>query len=46
MEATIKVDGRQIHIGYFASFESAVAARKAAEKQYCFHDNHGAEKKK
>lgn len=44
--ATIKVGGRQIHIGYFASFESAVAARKAAEKQYGFHDNHGAEKKK
>ncbi len=29
------------HIGYFNDFNAAVAARKAAERQYGFHANHG-----
>jgi hypothetical protein len=39
--ARIKVDGREIYLGLFTRFEDAVAARKAAEKQFGFHANHG-----
>ncbi|MEG1123085.1 MAG: HNH endonuclease [Citrobacter sp.] len=39
--AEIKVDRRKIHIGQFEKFEDAVAARKAAEVTYGFHENHG-----
>lgn len=37
----IKVDRRKIHIGQFENFDEAVAARKAAEVEYGFHENHG-----
>lgn len=40
--ATITINRRQKHIGYFDSFEDALAARKAAEIEYGFHENHGA----
>lgn len=36
----IKVKGREIHIGHFKVFEDAVKARKRAEEQYGFHENH------
>lgn len=39
--AEIKVDRRKIHIGQFDDFDEAVAARKAAEAAYGFHENHG-----
>ena len=39
--AEIKVDGRKLHLGTFADIEDAIAVRKAAEKRYEFHDNHG-----
>lgn len=39
--AEIKVDRKKIHIGQFAKFADAVAARKAAEVKYGFHENHG-----
>lgn len=39
--AQIGIDGRRIHIGNFASFDSAVSARKAAEKEFGYHPNHG-----
>lgn len=39
--AEIKVDRKKIHIGQFAEFADAVAARKAAEVKYGFHENHG-----
>jgi hypothetical protein len=39
--AQIMVNGRQIHLGYFAAKEEAIAARKAAETMYGFHENHG-----
>lgn len=29
------------HLGYFTSFDEAVAARKAAEREHGFHPNHG-----
>ena len=39
--ARINVSGRKMHIGYFESFDAAVAARKAANIEYGFHENHG-----
>ena len=39
--AYIKADRRKIHLGYFADFDSAVQARRAAEKSFGFHPNHG-----
>lgn len=39
--ARIHLKYRGTHIGYFDDFESAVAARKAAEADYGFHPNHG-----
>lgn len=43
--AGIKVDGKYKSLGYFSDFEAAVAARKAAETVYGFHENHGSVKK-
>lgn len=40
-QALIKVSGRQIHLGSFASKPGAIAARKAAERRFGFHPNHG-----
>jgi hypothetical protein len=39
--ATIVVDYRQTHVGYYASIEEAAAARKAAEAGYGFTERHG-----
>lgn len=39
--AHIKVNQKFINLGYFDTFEAAVAARKAAEVKYNFHPNHG-----
>lgn len=39
--ATITVDNRAIHLGYFETEAEAIAARKAAEREYGFHPNHG-----
>lgn len=39
--ATICVDGKSCHIGYFDSFDDAVIARKNADSKYGFHNNHG-----
>ena len=39
--ATIKVSSKQIHLGYFTRQTDAISARKAAEKKYGFHPNHG-----
>jgi hypothetical protein len=35
--ATIKVDGKSIHLGSFATLEEATRARREAERQYGFH---------
>lgn len=37
----ITVDGKYKHIGIFDTKELAVQARKQAEKQHGFHENHG-----
>jgi hypothetical protein len=37
----IKTNNKLRHIGRFVSFDEAVTARKAAEKQHGFHPNHG-----
>jgi len=39
--AYIKVDGKQKHLGYYVDKQDAIDVRKAAEKQYGFHANHG-----
>lgn len=40
--ARIIVGKKEHHLGVFQSREEAVAARKAAERQHEFHENHGA----
>lgn len=39
--AQIQPDGKAVHLGLFDYFEDAVAARKAAERRFGFHENHG-----
>ncbi|ENW7558987.1 HNH endonuclease [Salmonella enterica] len=39
--AQIFLDGRQQRLGYFLTLLDAVAARKSAEIQHGFHENHG-----
>ena len=43
-QAQIVVGGKRENLGRFDSFESAVAARKAAELKYGFHSNHGSDR--
>ena len=40
-KAQIVVDRKYIFLGYHDNKESAIRARKAAEKKYGFHENHG-----
>jgi len=40
-QANIGVNGKSVYLGLFEKFEDAVAARKAAEIKYGFHENHG-----
>lgn len=39
--AVIRVEGKQKHLGTFNLKEDAINARKTAEKQYGYHENHG-----
>jgi hypothetical protein len=41
--ATIKANGKRIHLGCFYNIECAIAARQAANIKYKFHRNHGIE---
>lgn len=40
-KARIKHNDKSIHLGIFDTLAEAVAARKAAERKYGFHENHG-----
>ena len=40
----IRVNGKRLHLGYTTDFDIAIAMRKAAERKYGFHKNHGSEK--
>ena len=39
--AKIRVDKKQVHLGYFSTYSDAVNARKNAEVLYGYHENHG-----
>ncbi len=39
--AYIKVNGKRYHLGRSFDYQEAVARRKAAERKYGFHENHG-----
>lgn len=43
-KARIKVDGEEIHLGNYETLEEAAAARKEAEVEYGYHENHGRDK--
>lgn len=40
-KASIKINGKDIHLGVFPTKEEAISARRNAEKNYKFHINHG-----
>lgn len=39
--ATIMVNGKHVHLGYFKNKDEAAAARIAGQEKYGFHKNHG-----
>lgn len=39
--AQIRVDGKQIHLGFFSTFYAACMCRHYANIKYGFHENHG-----
>ncbi len=39
--AIIQANGMRKHLGYFEDINDAINARKQAEKEYGFHENHG-----
>ena len=39
--AKIGVNGKTLHLGYFLTIEDAAAARRAADRRFGFHINHG-----
>lgn len=41
--AQIKADGTTKHLGCFVNLEEAITVRKAANIQYGYHENHGAQ---
>lgn len=42
--ASIYVDKKKKHLGYFHSLDSAIKVRKEAELKYNYHKNHGTER--
>jgi hypothetical protein len=40
-QASIKINGKSKHLGYFKNKEEAIAARAVANIEYNFHKNHG-----
>lgn len=43
-QSYITVNGKMLYLGRFINKDCAIAARKAAENKYNFHENHGASK--
>jgi len=43
-QAYIRAHGKQVHLGLFSDFDEAVRARKVAEVEFGYHENHGREK--
>ena len=41
-KAQVSINGKCKSLGYYFDIEDAIAARQAANKQYGFHENHGA----
>ena len=39
--AAVRVDSKEVHLGYFESLIDAIATRIRADKEYGFHPNHG-----
>ncbi len=39
--AEIRINGKNKHLGMFEHLEDAIEARRVAEKQFGFHENHG-----
>ena len=39
--ASIRCDGKNVHLGLFKDFNKAVQSRKLAEKLLGYHQNHG-----
>jgi hypothetical protein len=39
--ASIRVDGKSIYLGTFATLEDAISARRSAERRYGFHEGNG-----
>lgn len=37
----IRVNGKKLHLGLFTALDAAAQARKAADREYGFHPNHG-----
>ncbi len=40
-EANIRISGRRLHLGRFDDIQAAAEARRAADRKYGFHENHG-----
>ena len=40
-QARITINYKELHLGYFLKINDAIKTRKAAEKKYGFHPNHG-----
>lgn len=43
-QSRIKVNKKDIHLGYFNDIEEAINVRKEAEKKYNYYENHGRER--
>ncbi|UNY40262.1 HNH endonuclease [Paracoccus phage vB_PmaP_KLEP18-1] len=43
--ASIRRDGRRLHLGFFDDLADAVSARKSAEARFGYHANHGRKRK-
>jgi hypothetical protein len=39
--ATIKVNNKDVYLGYYLDIADAVSVRKQAEIEYGYHPNHG-----